>query len=482
MGDGGVDPRDAGAPDSGTPDAGSPDAGPTDAGVVLSFTLPTSIEAGACVPVTLTRAGGGPAAIPVALSASPANLDFFTDAKCPVGAAVTSVSFGLTATTTTFYVHGLSSDSQTVTVTATPTGGAAVTRQAVALPLVRRGRCTIPAGMTTVRCPTPPDFPTDFSRTFLLAQTLTTGLKAMDGTATCALEVPASGPQLACSRFDPTGAVTIGWQTVSHGRSAAAGGWSVRHLILTNLSFGSQTNITLSPSVNRDESFVLSNFSSAGDFWSANDHLSVSLNNLSVNLRSGGPTSSNNRLALQVVEMPGINTRHEVRGSPALPFNSSFPAGDPTQFFTLLSSVFQVTGLSSVPCRYALDVERTATGVTISRTPTAPCSDEQASDLSIQSIAVPQSRVTQGFVSFAPTEVTKPLVLATPVAPHKTVTFLAGLGTSGNSVGGLATATANGPGTVMSLTELTTPTTVVVTRGVADGTLTARPYVVEFSP
>ena len=166
-----------------------------------------------------------------------------------------------------------------------------------------------------------------------------------------------------------------------------------------------------------------------------------------------------------------------------MPFNSTFPSlADPTQFFTIVSSVFQGTALVSVPCRYALDVERTATGVTLSRTPTTPCGDEQATDISIQSIAVPGSRVVQCFVSFAPTELTKPMMLATPVTLHRAVSFLAGLGSSGNSVGGLSTATANGPGTVMSLTELINPTTVMVTRGVADATLTARPYVVEFTP
>lgn len=430
--------------------------------------------------MTFTRSGGSGGPLDLLLTATPTRVDFSLDDTCKVPSA--TVSFAAGSSTTQAWLHGRSSNSETVTVTALSAGGPPVSRTTVALPLVRRGRCTLLSGQSSARCPVP--IPGgDISRTFLIAQPVSPQLEPLDATAACHLETtPAGSAELVCTRMGTIGPLVVGWQTASHGRPASRFGWSVRHLSMSNLG-GNNSFLPLTPTVSRDQAFVLGNFASSGTVWNSNNHAAFSLDNTTVTVRINGAVQPPNRVTIQVVEASGLLIRHDNRGSPALPFTTNAPANlVGTPFFALLTTAFDVAAGSTVPCRYALDAQLTPTGVTVSRTSGAPCNDADPNNVAVQLLTLPSTTVAQHQLALAEMELTKNLVLPGPVEGHRTLVLLPGVGSGGYGVGGLSDATMGGPGAIMCGTELLGPSTIAITRGMAVGTLTVRPTVIEFSP
>lgn len=482
MDDAGLDAGDDGGVDAGAADAGV-DAGVPDAGTdQLEFSLPPGIEAGACVAVTVTRTGST-AATTAAVSVSAPWLSIHTDAAC--ASPPSSLAFPAGSSSLTFYLRGLSSDSVTVDVrVATP--GLAVSRPTVALPLVRRGRCTILAGQTSARCPIAPPIPNDdVSRTFAITQSLSAEASPEDALASCVLDAsPGSPAGFICRRLGVTGTVTVAWQTASHGRGAANGGWSVRHLSAANV--GGSFTLGLNPPANRDTSFVIFTMATVGANWSGNDFLAAQLNNSNVRLNAGGAgLAVPNQVSVQLVEFPGVNVRHDSRGSPALPFDTNFTAGTVAgQVAAFFAPAFITNPPPTLdaPCRYGFSVSRNLSSVTVDRTPTPPCSDVNLDGPTVEVVELPPSAtVIQPALVLADGVLTASLPLGPGFESHRTLVWSPQMG-SGGLGAGVSTASNGPPGAVLAATELTSMGTIEVTRMSGIGALGLAPFVVRFTP
>ena len=491
---------DAGSPDAGADDAGLPDAGAGDGGAdagadggmdaglpdagtdQLEFSLPAGIEAGACVAVTVKRTGTG-AATAAAVSVSAPFLSIHPDAACSL--PLPPLAFPAGTSTLTFYLRGLSSDSVTVDVrVATPS--LSVSHPTVALPLVRRGRCAILAGQTSVRCPLAPAIPNDdVSRTFAITQSLSAEQAPEDALASCVLDVaPGQGAGLACRRLGTTGTVTVAWQTASHGRDAANGGWSVRHLSAANV--GGSFTLPLNPPANRDTSFLIFTMATVGANWSGNDFLAAQLNNSNVRLNAGGAgVAVPNQVSVQLVEFPAVNVRHDSRGSPGIPFDTNFTAGTaPGQVAAFFSPAFITNppAILDAPCRYGFSVSRGMNSVTVDRTPTPPCSDVNLDGPTVEVVEFPPSAtVIQPTQVLADGVLTASLPLGPGFESHRTLVWSPQMG-SGGLGAGVSTASNGPPGAVLAATELTSMGTIEVTRMSGVGALGLAPFVVRFTP
>lgn len=495
--DGGADdagPGDAGL-DGGAPDAGGVDAG-TDAGVAdagfdaglpdagadtFDFALPPGVEAGACLAIQVTRTGKLATSAMVTVSAP--WLSVHPDPACSQPAG--PIPFPAGADTATFYLRGLSSDSVSVDVrVATPSFS--VSRTTIALPLVRRGRCIIPAGQQTARCALSPPLPNnDVARTFAITQSLSAEQNPEDALASCVLDGSAStAAGLLCRRLGTAGDLVVAWQAASHGRDANSGGWSVRHIYTG--SIGNSSTVALNPPVNRDSSFVIFTMATVGTSWSGNDFVAAQLNNSNVRLNAGNAgVAVPNHLSVQVIEFPGVNVRHDSRGSPGVPFDTNFSVGTVVgQVAAFFSPAFlsNPPAILDAPCRYAFDVTRGMNSVTVDRTATPPCSDVNLDGPTVEVVEFPPSaRVIQPSLSLADGVLTASLPLGPGFESHRTLVWLPQMG-SGGLGAGMSTAFTGPPGAVLAATELTAMSTVEFTRMSGVGSLSLKPFVVRLTP
>lgn len=462
---------DAGPPDSGTPDAGPPDAGPPP---TVTFSGPSAVEAGACVSLLLTRAGAVTNPLTLSMSTSSPALSLSTDSSCSSSNGTVSWSAG--ASTAVVYVDGHSSPNSSVTVTV----GTSST-SIVALPLVRRGRCTIPVGQTSSSCAISPPIPgADISRSFLITQSLSAQTEPDRTFASCALETGGAA-QVFCRRAGTAADLIISWQAVSFGRAASAGGWSVRHTTSSDLA--STTDFNLAPAINAGSSFALLTLASTGSYWNTNDFAQLELSDATMRVRVGlSGTSTPNFFNLQLVESPTLIVEHLVRSSPAFPLDVDPMRASLTNSVPLLSLIYSgSSSTQNIPCAFSFTVSPTATAFRVARSTNGNCV-ELVQSVSLQLVQFPAGTVIQSpLVTMPAPSLTVPLSLVPALEAHRTLLVFPEMGT-GTFGGGVGPATVGPPSEVTAVAELASDGGFVLNRATGTFDVDFRPYAVQFLP
>jgi hypothetical protein len=291
-----------------------------------------TLEAGACAAVTIERQVGGS---PTTLGSSTLQLSvpggtlavsLHTDAACSSANALTVSAVAAPGESSkTFYVRGRTGGDNAaiaLNATAAETSGAAsnVTVPLSALPLVRRGTCTVADAATSCRATLAPAIPGhDISRSFLVfsstgSPTQAGEIRPMDANLECHLEAGGSLVEVVCTRPGNRQAMDVNWQVVSHGRSYANGGVSVQHLAPADTVDGADTDVTIS-TVDPATSFLLlsSSGGTASDSTNDGSHFMTATLTSGTNVRLTKAEAGVRRYSVQVVSVAGASvTRGEV--------------------------------------------------------------------------------------------------------------------------------------------------------------------------
>lgn len=422
------------------------------------------VEAGACLPLTVSRFNGSGMLVTrggssFTLSSSDPAIGIYGGANCAGAGTPVSGSFSAGASTATpLYIKGRSSDggvAVTLTATATYGGADSGTASVSPLPLVRRGRCDLldTDGVSPgneVRCELSPPIPdNDVTRSFLLFSSTGGDNTASNTNVACRLDSTGDAA-VVCGRTG-TGSgpedtsLLIEYQVVSYGRGLDAGGVSVQHLSSVTDSSGDQlVPITAVPLT---ESFVLVSSYGVGSENGADDFLTANLEAGGVRLKAG----TNKNYSVQVVSFSGANVTRGVStiDAGASSLTLAFPSAVAGRTFALFSvnGPDATDGGISDMCRRRVRGVALANGdVTFSRGKGAAACAQDPVELRWEVVTLPasagvqnvdgatgvsitgSSTGTDGFLTTTPT-------FSGQVVTHRAVAFFGTQGPGGQTAG-----------------------------------------------
>lgn len=287
----------------------------TDGSGAWAITAPSSEAAGGCAAVTVVRKNAAGTSmtlqpVDVTVSSGGAGLSTHTDSACTsTSPAVVHLNAGVS--TGAVWVRGRSDNSVSTTLTASDANAdySAGTANTLALPLVRRGTCTVAIAETTHSCAISGLVAADAPRSLLVFQAAPNSWTPTDAELECHLDAT---PQVVCTRAGTNSvvAVTASWQVVTFGRDAANGGVSVQ--TITAPPSGSPTPFawTIS-SVDTAKSFVLGSMAGAGNNIGDDDSPTFALSSATTVTLTGTATIgfSTAKVGFQVVQMAGASVQ-----------------------------------------------------------------------------------------------------------------------------------------------------------------------------
>ncbi len=469
------------------------------AGTLVVTSTVADLEAGACVPVTVTRRDSASAAVTlgttaVSLTSGDASVTLHGDVNCT--AALPALSIAWPASIVIAYARGRSGAPTTATQTASGTYYSNGTLDLRALPLVRRGSCDLTNGNATATCAVTPTAPIpndDLTRTFLVYQSTGTAATPSDSTAECHLDDTA-GVNVVCTRVGNGGLVSVRWQTVSWGRPFSQGGVSVQH------GFGSLTGatpnphlLTLGTPVTLAQAFLLFSSGTQGNVFDHNDQLTGRLSDAStIALGESNATFPTGTYAVQVVELAGASVTRGIAAGAGNSIDAGVLASAAVARSVPLFTARPAQGVNddNVLCKRRLrGTVASATALSFTRGNGAggACVDADIVELPWERVEFPTSVSVQSAaltVGSGSTSATG--TLAPAVTSHRTLLLLAGQGPGGQSSGetDFAGNTANDddPGVVHGYLSMPSSTQIRVDRARSDGVAVFTPYIVEFTP
>ncbi len=412
-----------------------------------ALTAPASEAAGGCDAVAVSRRSASLGAVTfqavdVTVSSGGAGLTTHTDAACS-SASPAVVRLNAGASSGTVYVRGRSADSVATTLTASDALNdyAPGTASTVALPLVRRGTCTILQAASTATCPiTPALTAADKPRSFLVFQAAPSYWTPTDAETECHLDAT---PQVVCSRAGTNNAVAITatWQVVTFGRDAASGGATVQ--TISGAGNTATPMVWTISAVDPTRTFVLGSHGAAGNNIGNDDTPSFKLSSATTVTLS--PTSNLSTtqatVGFQVVELSGASVQ---RGSFASQTGSSFSATlgtaiVPSRTFPLYSVRLDPASDNDNLCQRRLrSWVSDATHLSFHRggdAAVAACAANNVEELDWEAVQLPSgATVQQVELSMASGGLSATGTIA-PVALHRTVALLPGQAYGGQAAG-----------------------------------------------
>lgn len=462
--------------------------------LLVEYGTTSSIEYFDCEPIIIRRQfssiNWAKGVTPLSISSDSASISLHGDANCTT--ALASPSIGDGSATTTVYVKGHSSNSAQVTLTASDTSGgfANGTAQVTALPLVRRGTCSIAASTASISCPISPAIPgADLSHTFMVFQASVDAAAPADATVRCVLTNTSA---ITCSRAGAgsTSPVGITWQTVSMGRGPSAaysGGLLVQHLSGTAVNMAATAEVALTPPVTLSRSFVLLSTSTTGTVIDHDDFITGKLTSSSMlTLTSSFNFSAQNvSWAAQVVELDGAVVDRNTGTAGAVASFTQNTASLP-QSFVLATIRYDAAGDNTdVMCKRSWRIQTTsATQLTFTRSTGGHCSDTSVAEAAWERIGVPAGGTVQTCElqisnNAAPTGT---CTLGVATALDRTLLLLGQQGPAGQALGMSGRNTDSNVGYGSAGLTLS-GTTVTATRAVTSTTAgDFAPLVIEFAP
>ncbi|MFZ5438522.1 MAG: beta strand repeat-containing protein [Myxococcota bacterium] len=487
--------------------------GGTQGALEVAPTAP-DVEAGACVAITATRRVAAAGALVTTgtteLSFSvPGNVTLHADMACSgAGGSSLAATIGEGQSTATVWARGRSAApagsnpaNVTLTVSDVNGGSTSATSTLKVYPLVRRGTITL-TGTSQREALVPPLPNDDLSRSFLVftstGRPATSGPTAMapaDQNVECHLETT-SGAGVTCTREGSNGSMTIAWQVVSFGRSAANGGVSVQHFPTVPTPMATTTQpIT---AVNTATSFILASNTMSG---TANDgdgfpvvrfpSTGASVGSVEIVANTGTPTTRNVSFQVVTLGMTGAAVDHRTE-SPKLGagFNiTTNNTGVMTSFAFGMARVNDAMN-QNVMCKRRFNLKLNAASVAFHRggaSAGTACTSDDALDVTVQRITIPGVAVRIPADVTLSNGTTATNASITNTTTHKAIAFLMMQGPGGQTAGEADFAVTQGDGddtgpfhatvTFSSATQLT------LTRAVPSNVGSVfTPMVVEFDP
>jgi hypothetical protein len=410
----------------------------------------------------------------VSLTSAPtASVRFYSDASCTNSSSTATIA--LNTSTASFYVKPVTGGGSTISA-ASSFGTAMQTLSVVGA--VRRGTCTLAAGMGSISCTISPAHQA-IASTVLFFQATNPSLDPGSVEVSCQL---ASTSQIQCRRAETNGSATVQWQTAELPQ-----GLTVQRASGPTC-LGNETQM-LAAGVNPASSFVLSSFTTTSNFFGEDDHSVAQLSSSTVvTLSSGLAGNICDGFDVQVVDLAGLSVSRGV-ASAGMPNGalSVQVAGLPASSAnTALLHQFRTATLEpSSMCNLAVRGElSSATSLKFSRgagVNDGGCSIDPITDVLWERLDFG----TRGSVQVKTVPVTGFADVAiSSVDPTRTVVFAGGQSASGQSCGETSynATSVQAASAAVARFELTTPTNVRVTRDVTSDAAIFTFYVVQLEP
>ncbi len=453
---------------------------PADPEVAAFLSSPQTVPAGACsalVEIEARDAYGNPSPIPqevlLPLEVTPTGgFTFYADPACAT--PIVELPFAQGEMRAGFYFRGKTGGTFTLSVAET-------SQNAIILPVVRSGNCTMSSGSSSVNCSISPA-QRDRSKTLLLfqatsAQTNPNQTTPASSAIRCSLT---STSNIRCYRNSTSGSITIRWQTAE-----LPSGLKVQHLD-DDCDDDPVTSLSFSSVARTDGTFLLVSSEHSGATLGADDLYTAALvEDDEVELEMTEDCASSWEASVQVVEWEGATVTRGVTGamSGELLVVPGLPEVDPAStvlFFTYRASGGTTTSL----CDRLLRGELTSpTSLTFSRNLSTPgCGDISIDAISWERVDLGASAQAQHLlVSMPPgTNTTSSPIAA--VDTTRTLVFSTGQGLSGQGMGENDYATDDAIGAAVGRHVLTAPTTLQITRGSSLGTAQWSSTVLQIEP
>lgn len=491
--------------------------------LVVSAASP-DVEAGGCVPLTVTRQTSGAAPITMGVSSfsvasGNAAINFYTTSTCSGTATATGTgTIANGSSTGTVYAHGKSVAAVTaVTLTASdPNSGLLQgTTMVNAYPLVRRGTCDITDTNLFNRCVLSPAIPGhDINRSFLVFSASGNTrhnpsggfvVNPTDSNVECHLEATGTDTAVKCTRGDSHQAVSVNYQVVSWGRDFGSGGVSVRHLTGTLAANATTADLPITTALGATaNAFLLFSTASATGLLNNEAHFPTAriLDVNTVRLARADAAGPAINYAIDVVEFAGVATE---RGVATNQSGASFNVGGLTNVTTGRSFILYsartdaATANDQYICKRRLKARHNNnTTLTFSRGAGgggagSNCTNSNVAELAWQRVTLPSCGGGCSPVQH-PTDITLNDTVASgtqnftnAVETHRAIVFFAGQGPGGQAAGegnfndtdgdtGDNTAALHGRPTFSTATQ------VQVDRALATDKAVFAPQVVQFDP
>lgn len=480
-----VNVSDSSATYTATPNANVTVNGST--GALVATPATTLIEYFDCEAVVIKRQVSGAdwtkGVTPLSVSSSSTAITVHSDASCTAALGSPSIPDG--SASLTVYIRGHSAPSTTVTITATDSnsGFAADAPTVTALPLVRRGTCTIPTLTSFVNCTISPVIPgasNNISHTFMVFQATADDSTTNGATVKCVLTDTST---INCNRFSATtvAPVSIAWQTVSMGRGTSgsyAGGLNVQHLNGVESSNSATASVSFG-SVTLNRSFLLFSNANDGATIGTEDFVTARLQDATTLTFGSSATFMIRPISwsAQIVEYDGLTVE---RGTGSQAKNSAtYSVGSAslptTRTFALAMTRFDPgDNTSSATCKRAMRVTASsATQATLARSSgngNTVCTNTGLKEVVYERIQMPNTNSVQSCTVQIGTNV-NPVVssgtctVGSAPTPDRTVLLLGAQGFGGQSWGetfdtgggnvGFATGTLSISGTTVTVNRAT---------------------------
>lgn len=451
---------------------------------LVTLSSPATVLAGECGPelrLQLRDAQGNDTTTPTALSltldsSTPAGTAFYADADCTLPATSPQIPAG--SGTASFRFRGYAPGPLTLTASSGALGPAEVTHTVQAN--IRSGQCALADGVVSVSCMVVPPL-INQARAFLAFQISALNPDPANTMVRCRL---ASTGTVTCDRTSGTGVVEILWQTVELARMQV-------QQVVEDCPSG-VTSFTVGiprPVADVGQTFVLLSATGNGATFGDDDYWTAELVDAdTVELRSSGvgSCSSGDRVAVQVVELPGSRVTRGKTGA--------MTTGD-----------LAVTGLSSVtrarsfllyswthPAGSTTRVcDRMVRGEIDSSTSlhfwrgmsTTPCSGAE----NVGEISWERVELTQGLVQHLDVTMGASVGVVTATIPvqvnlSRAIALSGGQWSGGQASGEGALTTDDAVGEALARIQIRTPAQIELRRSATGAPARWSPFVVEFQP
>jgi len=409
-------------------------------------------------------------AVPLS-SGSVSGPSFSGNAGC--ASVIGAATFPSGASSATVFFRGRTGG--TFTVTASPSGMAAVSQDEVILPTVRRGSCTVPAGLASVVCPISPA-QSDLSHTFLVFQAVP-GADAFPASSNVRCRFTSTS-SIACSRAGASAVpVLVSWQTVE-----LPSGMRVQHVDAA-CGTSNVVSVPISPILAIGSTFVLASHEEPGVSQDEDDTAMVELTsptNVDLTLNS----TCSWLISLEVVDLFGTLVtagRVQLAANASTATATGLPAGGAGSTVLLHSHATAVTSNPGICDRVVRGQVDTSTSVRFRRgngTANPVCS-EDVLDLAYQRIDFGSLGTVQEVPALMFAGDLTADVTINAVDMTRTVVMSGGMPMGGEAMGETDYAADDVIGEAAALHQLTSSTNLRLTRGSANATAQWSAYVIQ---
>ncbi len=477
----------------------------------LAVSVGSTLEAGGCNAVTITRAnsvdvsGETKGTTPLSISSdSLGAVTLHTAPECGGnGVDPLSISIPSGSASLVVYARGRSTSSANlgVTITATDTSGGHTvgTQSLTTYPLVRRGNCSLAQNDTTRSCTV--SIPGgDISRSFVVFSSTgnpndSSDIKPTNQNVECHLVSNIGTAYVVCTRGNSTGSMSVEYQVVSWGRSFSNGGISVQHVSGALASMATTVDLTLSQPVATSNAFVLfSSKSLDGAINDASHFATAALIDASTVRVTRNQTAAALWVSAQVVEFSNARVdRSTTSGSGSSVSVASLPSRPTERTFALYSAYLGATNNNHYICkrRFRGNIA-SSQSLLFSRgagSSDPECSNSDITSLAWERVELPTCSAITGCntVQRWSAGIAAGTTSIASVAIHRSLALLGGQGPGGQCAGetswvDTSSATGSSTAAVHATIQLTSETAMSIVRNDNAGTSLFSPFVVQFDP